>query len=68
MSREEDEQRQLESARKALVTEFAGRVPEDHVQERFAALVAEFEGAPVRSFVPVLVRRRAREQLRTGVS
>ena len=68
MSKEEDEQRQLESARKALVTEFAGRVPEDQVQQRFAALVAEFEGAPVRSFVPVLVRRRAREQLRAGAS
>ena len=66
MSRAEDEQRQLESARRALVTEFAGLVPEDQVEQRFSALVAEFEGAPVRSFVPVLVRRRAREQLRAG--
>jgi hypothetical protein len=66
MGQHEDEQRQLESARKALLTEFAGRVPVDQVERRFADLVAEFEGAPVRTFVPVLVRRRAREQLRTG--
>jgi hypothetical protein len=66
VGRHEDEQRQLESARKALLTEFAGRVPADQVERRFADLVAEFEGAPVRTFVPVLVRRRAREQLRTG--
>ena len=61
----EDEQRQLESARRALVTEFAGRVPEDQVDRRFTELVSEFAGAPVRGFVPVLVRRRAREQLRS---
>jgi hypothetical protein len=66
--KQEDEQRQLESARRALVTEFAGRVPEDEVEQRFTELVTEFEGAPVRSFVPVLVRRRARELLRTSAS
>jgi hypothetical protein len=64
----EDEQRQLESARKALVSEFAGRVPEDQVEQRFTELVGQFEGAPVRSFVPVLVRRQAREQLRSSAS
>jgi hypothetical protein len=62
----EDEQRQLESARKALVSEFAGRVPEEQVERRFTELVGQFEGAPVRSFVPVLVRRQAREQLRSA--
>ena len=61
----EDEQRQLESARRALVSEFAGRVPEHQVDQRFGELVAEFAGAPVRSFVPVLVRRQVREQLRS---
>jgi hypothetical protein len=60
----EDEQRQLESARQTLVTEFSGRVPEDRIEQHFASLVAEFEGAPVRGFVPVLVQRRAREELR----
>ncbi len=62
----EDEDRQLESARRALLAEFEGRVPADEVERRFAELVAEFRGAPVRSFVPVLVQRRTREQLRTA--
>ena len=61
----EDELRQLESARRALVAEFADSVPAHEVELRFAALVAEFESAPVRSFVPVLVQRRTREVLRT---
>ncbi len=62
----QDEARQLESARRALVAEFSGTVPAEEVEQRFTALVAEFEQAPVRSFVPVLVQRRARELLRTA--
>ncbi len=62
----EDEARQLESARRALVAEFAGTVPAEEVERRFSALVAEFRAAPVRSFVPVLVQRRTRELLRTA--
>ena len=61
----EDEVRQLESVQRALVAEFAESVPAEEVEHRFAALVAEFESAPVRSFVPVLVQRRTREALRT---
>ncbi len=61
----QDEARQLESARRALVAEFAGSVPAEAVEERFSTLVAEFESAPVRSFVPVLVQRRTRELLRS---
>ena len=61
----EDEHRQLESARRALVAEFAGRVPAADVEARFAELVEEFHAAPVRSFVPVLVQRRVRERLRS---
>ncbi len=34
--------------------------------QRFAELVGQFEGAPVRGFVPVLVRRQLREQLRSS--
>ena len=64
--RDEDEARQLESARRALVAEFAGQVPADVIERRFSAFVVEFEGAPVRSFVPVLVQRRTRELLRTA--
>ena len=61
----EDEQRQLEAARAALVSEFAGRLPEDEVAARFGEIVAEFEAAPIRGFVPVLAQRKARERLRT---
>lgn len=61
----EDEQRQLDAARAALVTEFAGRLPEHEVAERFSAIVQEFEAAPIRGFVPVLAQRKARERLRS---
>lgn len=60
----EDERRQLERVRAELVREFAGRLGEEEVQRRFAATVAAFEGAPIRSFVPVLAQRRVRLELR----
>ena len=61
----DDEVRQLETARRALVAEFDGRVPAEEVDRRFSDLVAQFAGAPVRSFVPVLVQQRARQALRS---
>ena len=61
----QDEQRQLETARAALVSEFAGRLPADEVAGRFADIVREFEAAPIRGFVPVLAQRRTRERLRS---
>ena len=61
----EDEQRQLDSARDALVSEFAGRLPADAVADRFTDIVREFETAPIRGFVPVLAQRRTRERLRS---
>jgi hypothetical protein len=61
----EDEQRQLESARKALVSEFAGRLPEAEVAARFGEIVEEFQAAPIRGFVPVLAQRMTRERLRS---
>ena len=61
----DDEQRQLESARAALVSEFAGRLPESEVDDRFRDIVREFESAPIRGFVPVLAQRMARERLRS---
>ena len=61
----QDEQRQLDAAREALVTEFAGVLPEAEVAARFSDIVREFESAPIRGFVPVLAQRRARERLRS---
>ena len=59
-----DELRQLESVRSELLREFAARAPD--VNARFDAIVQEFDGAPVRTFVPVLARRRLREELSHG--
>ena len=61
----EDEQRQLDAARAALVSEFAGRLPETEVADRFSDIVREFEAAPIRGFVPVLAQRKTRERLRS---
>ncbi len=63
---EEDERRQLESAKQDLVLEFGDRLPGDQLAARFDAIVAEFEGAPVRTYIPVLARRRVRQELIRG--
>ena len=60
---QDDERRQLEHAKQELVVELGDRLPADQVAARFDAIVAEFDGAPVRTFIPVLVRRRARQEL-----
>lgn len=59
-----DEQRQLQRACQDLVVEFDGKLSREQVQQRFEGIVHSFEGAPVRNFVPVLVNRVAREDLR----
>lgn len=58
-----DEMRQLDRLRLELVSEFAERLPASVVDARFDAIVAEFEQAPVRTFIPVLARRRLRDVL-----
>lgn len=60
----EDEQRQLDAARQALVEEFSGRLSPDEVSARFSEILADFEGSPIRGFVPVLAQRQARQRLR----
>ena len=64
----DDELRQIEQARQDLLREFDGRLPEVEVLARFDEIVAGFEGAPVRGFVPVLAGRAARERLRRLVT
>ncbi|MCW2670037.1 MAG: hypothetical protein QOJ48_1069 [Frankiales bacterium] len=58
-----DERRQIEHVREDLAREFQ-TVPPDLVAELVSRQVAAFQRAPVRSFVPVLVRRGARAELR----
>ena len=58
-----DEQRHLRRVQEDLQREFAS-LPADVVTQRFDERVADFDAAPVRTFVPVLVQRQARESLR----
>ncbi len=64
--RRDDEERQLHTSQQQLIQQFAGRLPADVVEERFAQMVARFDGARVRTFVPVLAAKAAREQLRSA--
>jgi hypothetical protein len=59
----DDEQRQLSAVRNEALREFGDRLPADVVLSRFADIVSRFDGAPVRTFVPVLTRRALREEL-----
>ena len=61
--KQDDEKRQLESVRKDLQREYDGRLSAEQVSARFDAIVGEFDGAPVRTFVPVLARRRVRQEM-----
>ena len=55
-----DEQRQLDRLRDELLLEFGDRLSPSVVDARFEAIVGEFEQAQVRTFIPVLARRRLR--------
>ncbi len=57
-----DETRQIQHVREDLTREFTGVAP-DVVEEQVAQVADAFQTARVRSFVPVLVRRQARERL-----
>ncbi len=59
----EDEQRQLDAVRIHLEQEFSDRIPADVVARHFADIVGRYEGAPVRTFLPVLIRRQTKELL-----
>ena len=58
-----DERRQIEHVRQDLAREFTS-LPPGVVDDLVAQQVDAFRQAPVRSFVPVLVRRGARDRLR----
>lgn len=64
----EDEQRQLARVGADLVREFADRLSAEQVQRLFSATVDRFDGAPIRSFVPVLAQRSARQELRQALT
>ena len=58
-----EEARQLQHVRDDLAREFAA-LPPTVVDAQVAKHLRHFDGAAIRSFVPVLVRRGAREELR----
>lgn len=60
---DDDERRQIESLRAEVLREYGRQLGERSVTERFDAIVADFDDAPVRSFVPLLAQRRARQEL-----
>ena len=61
----DDELRQLRHLRRELLRE-RGDLSVEHVSSLFDAVVADFDGAPIRTFVPVLARRRLRQELLRG--
>ncbi len=62
---DDDERRQLRHLRDEMLQE-RGDLSVEHVNSLFDAVVADFDGAPVRTFVPVLARRRLRQELSRG--
>lgn len=62
---DDDERRQLEHLRSEMLRE-RGELTVAHVNALFDRIVAQFDGAPVRTFVPVLARRHLRGELSRG--
>jgi len=59
-------QYRLEHLLPNLVTEFGDRRSEEEIRTAADAALAEFQDAPVRSFVMAIANRKAREVLRAG--
>ena len=60
-----DEQRQLDRVRRELLAEFGGQLSPTVIDARMDEILAGFDVAPVRTFIPVLARRRVRQLLVT---
>jgi hypothetical protein len=59
-----DEADQLRSVEDALKRRFAGRVPDETISREVDEGLREFTGAPVRTFIPVLLQKRVTDRLR----
>jgi hypothetical protein len=59
-----DETVQLRTVEDALKRRFAGQVPEETISREVDEGLREFTGAPVRTFIPVLLQKRVIERLR----
>ena len=49
-----------------LVREYGTMMPTEAIEQAARQALAEFDGVPIREFVPVLAWRRARSRLRRG--
>jgi hypothetical protein len=65
---DDDEHRQLETLHAQLLAEYGPVLGEAAVSDRFAATVADFDDAPIRTFVPLLTDRFVRQELRLAAS
>jgi hypothetical protein len=59
-----DEAVQLRTVKAALLRRFEGRVSDDTIEKEVDEGLQEFSGAPVRTFVPLLLQKRVTERLR----
>jgi len=63
-----DEAVQLKTVRAALQRRFAGQVSDEAISHEVDQGLAEFSGAPVRTFIPVLLQKRVTDRLRRARS
>lgn len=59
-----DEERQLAATEQQLLREFGPVLGEDRVRHDVQDVVRQFDAAPVRTYLSVLVLRQARQRLR----
>lgn len=60
-----DEERQLAATEQQLLREFGASLGEERVRHDVQDVLREFESAPVRTYLSVLVLRQARQRLRS---
>ncbi|HEX3705797.1 MAG TPA: hypothetical protein VHV76_04125 [Mycobacteriales bacterium] len=62
---ERTEESQVRIAQQALLRAFGGRLPAVRIAEEVEAARAQFKDAKIRTFVPVLIERSAKQRLLT---
>ncbi|ROO87023.1 hypothetical protein EDD29_4611 [Actinocorallia herbida] len=62
---EEREDKAMEAVKDRLTRIFADAHPRDEVIQTVTAIHHGYDGRPIRDFVPVLVERYARQELKT---
>lgn len=59
-----DEQAQVAAVESALVSKYGDRIPPEQISADVRAGLAEFDGARIRTFLPVLLHKRLTDRLR----